>query len=473
VAGLAGGFALLPRVIWSAFAMAFHLPNFVAQFNWSFALIATTLAMVCTLAATVFACRNALKEKPATLMLPRAPKAGKRIFLERIQFIWSKMKFSHKATARNLVRYKKHFFMAVTGIAGCTALILTAFGLGDSIGGIANKQFGKIVQYDLVIGREEPAGTAAASAARLDGFLQDPVKVASYTALSSETGRARHNGENIGVSIDVPDDPAQFKDYIHLNKRIGGARIDLADSAVVMTEKLAGALGIHPGDTFTLENAAGKSADIVLTGITENYIGSYIYIHPAEYARVFGEIQFFNRLLVKTNITDPAEQDQALRVILASDHVISAEFTSQTRKAYDKLLASIGFVVVILILAAGALAIIVLYNLTNINIEERRKELATLRVLGFHNKEVGGYIFRESAILTLIGTATGLALGVLLHAFVISIAENTDLMFGRGISALSFILSALLTFLFSFAVNLLMLRKLKKIEMAESMKTID
>jgi len=468
ITGLLAGFALLPGLIWNAYAFSYHLPPFLSQFNPGFALIATALALLCTIGATVSACYNALKEKPASLMLPRAPKAGKRIFLERVSFIWSKMKFSQKATARNLIRNKKHFFLTVFGIAGCTALILTGFGLRDSVGSIANTQFKKIIQYDLIVEKEK-----SANAASLNDFLNDPSQVKSYIEVSDEAGKAVNNGEKIDTSIYVPKEPAKFAEYIHFNERISGKEIRFDASAVVVTEKLADALGIKPGDAFTIENNDGKTADFVLDGITENYVGSYIYIHPEEYARAFGEVQSYNTLMVKTSITGAADQDAALTAIMSGGDISSAEFTAQTRKPYDDLLSTMDFVVIVLILAAGALAAIVLYNLTNININERRKELATLRVLGFHHKEVGAYIFRETTILTVIGTIAGLLLGILLHYFVITIAESPDMMFGRGISAISFLLSAAATLAFSFIVNLIMYQKLKRIEMVDSMKAID
>ncbi|MHB1485911.1 MAG: FtsX-like permease family protein [Saccharofermentanales bacterium] len=468
IIGLTAGFALLPGIIWNAYAFSYHLPVFIAQFNIVFALIATALAILCTVGATVFACYHALKEKPASLMLPRAPKAGKRIFLERIHFIWSKLKFSHKATARNLIRNKKHFFLTVIGIAGCTALILTGFGLRDSVGSIANTQFNKIIRYNLIIEKKDTSDPDS-----IKVFLNDPSIVKSYLEISDDSGHAINKDENIETSVYVPKDPSKFNEYILLNNRTSGKAIGFNDNAVVVTEKLASALKIKTGSTFKIENTDGKTADFILTGITENYVGSYIYIHPAEYARAFGSIKSYDTYLVKSLIRNSGDQDAFLTSIIASGDISNAEFVSQTRKSYDDLLSTMDFVVLVLIFAAGALAVIVLYNLTNININERRKELATLRVLGFHNKEVGAYIFRETSILTIVGAAAGLLLGVLLHFFVITRAESTDLMFGRNLSALSFILSAAFTFLFSIIVNLIMYKKLKKIEMVDSMKAID
>ncbi|AJS59428.1 ABC transporter permease [Paenibacillus sp. IHBB 10380] len=469
VVGLLAGFQLLPTVIWNAYAMIYHLPSFVTQFSWGFAIIASVLAILCTMTATISACHHSLKEKPATLMLPRAPKAGKRIFLERIHFIWSRMKFTHKATARNLIRYKKHFFMTVLGIAGCTALIVTGFGLSDAVGKIANTQFNEIIQYDLLIGLDENEHVDTP----LNDFLNDAEQVNRYTEVFSEIGSAKRNGENATTTIYVPKKSTALQEVMNLRERKSGNTIIFDDSSVIVTEMLASTLNIQTGDTFALENADGEAAEFVLTGITENYVGSYVYVNQADYDSAFDGKLSYNTLMVQTSITSASQQDAALTKILTSDAVTSAAFMTQTKKSFDNLLSSINFVVVILIMAAGALAIIVLYNLTNININERRKELATLRVLGFHNKEVAGYIFRETTILSIIGTLVGLLLGVLLHGFVIRTAETTDLMFGRNITITSFVLSAAVTLLFSFIVDLIMYQKLKKIEMVDSMKAID
>ena len=469
IVGLLTGFQLLPSVIWNAYAVMYHLPAIITQISWSFALIASSLAILSTMIATISACSQELKEKPATLMLPRSPKAGKRIFLERVHFIWSHMKFTHKATARNLIRYKKHFFMAIIGIAGCTALIVAGLGLRDSLGDIANTQFSELIKYDFIIELNEDDHFDTL----LEDFLNDTKQVDSYTEVFRETGSVQLNGESITATIHVPKEPTEFIKFVNLRDRKSGNKIVFDDSSVVVTEKLAETLDIQTGDAFTLENADGETAEFVLSGISENYAGSYIYINQVDYTNAFGNTLPYNTLLVKTLITDASQQDAVLTRIFTSDTVSSAEFVSQTKRSFDNLLYSVSFIVFIIILAAGGLAIIVLYNLTNININERKKELATLKVLGFHHEEVAGYIFRETTILSIIGTLVGLLLGVPLHAFIIRTAESPYQMFGRNISVLSFILSAVFTLLFSAVVDLVMYGKLKKIAMVDSMKAID
>ena len=468
IIGLVAGFQILPNVIWSTYKTMYRLPALITEFNWGFAIISSVAAIGSTLAATFLAANVALKEKPASLMVARAPKAGKRIFLERITFVWSRMKFTYKATARNLIRYKKHFYMTVIGISGCTALIVAGFGLRDSIGDIANTQFEEILKYDLIVKTDDTNKSDKV----LEDFLNEPEKVKDHIKLFSEAGKVYLENESFATTIMVAEESTRLKKFINLRDRKSKNPITFNESSVVVTEKLAETLSIKVGDTFTLENGDGQKAKFVLTGITENYVGSYAYINKAAYAKAFDEVFSYDTLLIKTLIARTA-QDTALVEVLSADTTLSAEFMSQTKETYDNLLESINFIVIVLILAAGGLAIIVLYNLTNINIDERRKELATLKVLGFHNKEVAAYIYRETSILSLIGTGLGLFLGALLHTFIVKIGESVDLMFGRNISVMSFVLSALITLMFSGIVDVIMYKKLKNIEMVDSMKAID
>ncbi|QQO10622.1 ABC transporter permease [Breznakiella homolactica] len=476
IAGMVSGFQVIPLIIYNAFSTMYFLPPLVTAFNWTFGLIACGIILVCTMGATVSASYRSLREKPAALMLPRTPKAGKRIFLEYLPFIWNHMKFTYKSTARNLIRYKKHFFMTVIGIGGCTALMVTGFGLRDSMTDIARTQFERILIYDLRIelGEDEAfdpvlvnflasvSGDGAGGTAR------------HYTELHSEAGYALSGGRGReSATILIPEHPDELNGYISLRERKSGSPIVFTGSSVVVTEKMAESLGLKVGDSFAVENSDGRTARFVLSGITENYVGSYIYLNPAAYSDAFRKEISYQTLFVRTGITGAAAQDEALADVLSSSSVASAEFTSQLQQTYNNLLGSIGFVVLILIFAAGGLAIIVLYNLTNININERRRELATLRVLGYHHGEVAGYIFREITILSMVGAAVGLLLGIPLHRFVIGVAENVDLMFGRTITPLSFFLSAAATMVFSVGVDLLMLKKLRSIEMVDSMKAAE
>jgi putative ABC transport system permease protein len=414
-------------------------------------------------------------------MLPRVPKAGRRIFLEYLPFIWKRMKFKYKATARNLIRHKKHLFMTIVGIGGCTSLIVAGFGLRDSISQIAHAQFENILQYDLRIELRENETPDEA----LNNFLENYSE--SFTRIHSEAGNVRvlNQGrtESLSAIIYIPEQAKEFSSYIMLRNRKTGeaipfagaseADISAAGPSAMLTEKLASVLNLEIGDTFILENGEEKTASFVVTGIAENYVGSFVYITSEAYLSAFPRKIEYNTLLLNTGISDKRLQDDAISEILSSDVVSNAEFTTYIQESYNNLLGSINFVVLLLIFAAGGLAVIVLYNLTNININERNRELATLRVLGYHHGEVAGYIFREITILSIVGTIAGLLLGIPLHLFIVDVAETVDMMLGRGITPISFILSAGITLFFSALVNLLMLKKLRNIQMVDSMKAQD
>ncbi|MGI6085080.1 MAG: FtsX-like permease family protein [Acetivibrionales bacterium] len=469
IAGLLIGFNILPNVIWKAYGMLYRLPPLQPIFMWDYAIPASVIAVMCTMAATVNACSHTLKEKPARLMVPKAPKAGKRIFLERVTFIWSRLKFAYKATARNLLRYKKHFFMTVIGIAGCTALMVAGFGIKDSIKDVADTQFENIFKYRLLIELDPDKQYDEI----LAGFLNDPAKVTDHIGIFRSEGTVIHGNENFQLSIITPETGPDFIKFINLNNRKTGESIELNDDSVILTEKLADSLNLSIGEKFILENDDGRTAELVVTDLCENYVGGYIYLTKASYARYFYAEPKTNAILVNSRIEKDSQKDDVITEVLLSEAVSGAEFTSQTQRPYKNLLSSMGFIVVVLVIAAGALAVIVLYNLINININERNNELATLKVLGYHNNEVAGYVFRETIILSIAGTLAGLFLGAILHRFIVAATENHDLMIGRNITPLSFVLSAGATLLFSLAVDIIMYGKLKNIEMVDSMKAVD
>jgi putative ABC transport system permease protein len=473
-AGMTAGFRGLPRIIYNAFGTRYHLPPLVTRFDWTFGLIACSAVLLCVMGATILACYGTLREKPAALLLPRSPRAGKRIFLEYLPFIWRPMKFTYKVTARNLIRHKKHFFMTLTGIAGCTALMTAGFGLRDSMTDIARTQFTEITNHDLRIELQEGKDPDETLGAFLAGTGPGGwAELHSEGAVLINPGARNQGDQRISLTLQVPRRGDTLGNFINLRDRRTRTALEFNDRSAILTEKAASLLGIKPGEIFTLENARGMAGEFTLTGITENYVGSYLYLGKDAYGAVFGGEPRYSTLLLSTGIGEGAEQDAAITRILASESTAAAEFNSHVRESYNRLLSSIDFVVLVLISAAGGLAMIVLYNLTNININERSRELATLRVLGFHRKEAAAYIFREIGILSLLGAAAGLVLGIPLHRFIISVAENPDLMFGRRISPGSFIFSALITLVFSSLVDLLMMGKIRNIKMAESMKAAE
>ncbi|MCB6992457.1 FtsX-like permease family protein [bacterium 210820-DFI.6.37] len=465
IAGLAAGFYLLPSVIYKAYAAQYALPDLTLQFHSPYAALSCGLEILCTLGATWLACRRTLREKPATLMVPRAPKAGKRIFLERLGFLWNRLSFSHKATARNIFRYKKHLFMTVIGIAGCTALMVAGFGLRDSISEIVKTQYSEIMKYDMKIELSEDKTDSV-----LDDFLSGKKK-ARICNLSGDI-QGTKTQEKVSASLYVPQYNQQFTDFVTLRDAKSQKSIAFGDQSVIMSQKAAELLELSPGDRFTFTNSDDETAEFTLTGITENYVGSVLYVGKALYTDAFGE-PAYNGYLLDSGITGLNAQDETARNLQDSDYVASVEFTSQARESYETMLSSINLIVYVLILCAGALAVVVLYNLTNININERGRELATLRVLGYHHGEVARYIFREISILSVLGALAGLVAGKALHYYVIIIAETSDMMMGRDISLSSYLLAAGFTLAFSFLVDFLMTFKLRRIQMVESMKAVD
>lgn len=463
--GLSVGFKVLPTVIAMAFASQYDLPSLITEFNVNYAILSCGLEILCTLGATWLACRHTLAEKPSALMVPRAPKAGKRILLERVSFIWNKLSFTHKATARNVFRYKKHLFMTVIGIAGCTALIVAGFGIKDSLNALVNTQFDDILKYDMRIELTEDKSDKV-----LDDFLKD--KDALSLSTSTVDIKSESNKEQISSTLYVPEDSDKLKDFVVLRDRKTHETVPFDDDSVIITEKMADVLEVSPGDTITVVDPDGVPAEFELTGITENYAGCYAYIASDVYSAKVDSVEY-NCYLLDSGITGQQAQDAATSLLLDSEYVSSTEFTSQSRETYQIILDSLEFLVYVLVIFAGLLAVVVLYNLTNININERIRELATLRVLGYHYREVAMYIFREIGILTILGTIAGLILGKILHYYVIIIAESTDMVFGRQLEPMTYILAAAFTLLFSLLVDLLMLRKLRNIDMTASMKAVD
>ena len=463
-AGLAIGLYIFPVIIWGAYSIMYTFPPIMILFVPSIALGSSAAAIACTLAATLWAGAHILSEKPAALLLPRAPKAGKRVFLEHIRFIWKRLGFNQKVTIRNLFRYKKRFFMTVIGISGCTALLVTGFGLRDSIGDIVNKQFYDIYRYNLTvtIGDEETP--------ELDAWLDDTQNVSDYLRVHSEYGTIYVGDESLEVNVTVPEETEKLLDFIRLRERVGKEAIGFDTEALVLTEKMASLLGLSAGDTCVIENDDGMRATFTVTGVTENYVESYAYMSEAMYRAAFEKEPEYSSVLAKSTAIDLAAEDIQSTALLDMDGITAVSFSTSMSASFENMLDKIDYIVVMLIVCAGLLAFVVLYNLTNINIAERAKELATIKVLGFFDGEVAMYVYRETAALSVIGTAVGLLLGIALHRFVVFTAEMDTIMFGRDITALSFALSALITLIFSALVCLFMAKKLKDIDMVESMK---
>lgn len=465
VIGLAVGIFLFPSVIWNAYTMMYTLPQLHCRFIPSIAITSALAAIGCTLAATLNACWSTLHETPARLMLPKAPKAGKRIFLEHIGFIWKRMKFTHKVTARNLMRYKKRFFMTVIGIAGCTGLLVTGFGLHDSISDIVNKQFDELFLYNLTISLSEDETAQSAGVTQALAEHGD----SEYLTVHQEQSSNRYENMTFNTHIFVPQDSADFAQFICLRDRKTGEPVAFSETGVVITEKMSERTGYGVGDTFLLENNDGDKGEFTIAGVTENYVENYVYMSAETYERAYGEAPDFASVVARVS-AEKEHRDELSTALLVLDGVSGVSFTDDLKESFSSMMQKIDTIVVVLILSAAALAFVVLYNLTNINITEREKEIATIKVLGFFDREVSAYVYRESLMLSLIGTTVGLVLGIFLHAFVIQNVEVDAVMFGRDIRPISFVYSAALTMLFSVIVNLVMYGKLRRISMVESMK---
>ena len=466
-AGLLIGLNLLPVVIWNAYTMMYRLPRLYCLFNVPFAVFSSGTAIFCALAATLYACWTTLHECPASLMLPRAPKAGKRILLERVGFVWKRMKFTHKVTARNLFRYKKRFFMTVIGISGCTALLVTGFGLHDSISDIVNRQFGEIFTYNLSITLKEEGDQKDDA---LQKLLNDGEKITSTMAAHQEKSANTYDGDTFNTYLYVPQDPERLPEFVDLHTRRGNHPVELQPDGVVITEKMSERTGKGVGDAIELENSDHRMGTFTITGVVENYVENYVYMTGELYEEQFGRHPDYTLVAAHTADASQQARDALSAELFDLDCVSGVSFTDDVKTSFSGMMQKIDTIVVVLIVCAGLLAFVVLYNLTNINITEREKEIATIKVLGFFDKEVSAYVYRESAVLSLIGTLAGLVLGVFLHMFVIYTVEVDAVMFGRSIKPLSYLFAALLTLLFSLLVNLVMHRKLKKISMVESMK---
>ncbi len=464
--GLTVGFRLFPAAISSAYGMMYFLPDTATPFRTDIAIWAAAVTVGSILLATLWATWAEFRACPAALMRPKAPGAGKRIWLEHIPFVWRRLPFSVKVTARNLFRYKKRFIMTVVGVAGCSALLLTGFGLRDSINDIVDKQYGEIYRYQLTVLTD--SADAAESDDALRDFLADKTRIAAHLSFSSQNGKVLSGGTGGSVSICVPADPDAFPDFITLRERRSRKPIALDDSGVVLTEKLCEELGVRAGDRVTLENAAGQRADIPVSGITENYLTAYAYLTPEAYRTAFGQEPSFTTLLCRA--ADGIDADTLTQGALAGEHVLFARSSLSLKQTFADSIKSIDAVVFVLILSAGLLCMVVLYNLTNVNICERRKELATIRVLGFYPRETERYIFRETNTLSFLGALVGLGVGVWLHSFVIRTVEIDQVMFGRTVYLRSYLFALLISVGFTLLCNRLMAREIRRVDMVEAMK---
>ena len=467
-AGILIGFSLLPSIFWAAYQTLYYLPALNLAFSPWFAVAVIGIALASTILVTLAACWTSLRERPSKLMQPKAPKAGKRVLLERVPFIWKPLKFKWKATIRNIFRYKKNMILTIISVMGCTALILVGFGLNDSVTAASQYQYQNVILYESAIeytGAWEEGGTLDTFLDESDGYLSVYADESAMLVIPQENGNATET-----VTLYLVADDAEFNKFISLHVRGDSAIIEVAEStesAIVLSENIAVVYGIEAGDTLTMD---GK--EVTVLAVCEGYTGVNVYMSRAAYESVYngGEAVTPNMLLVKSDV-GRENVDEATRGLLTDPAVTSVDFIYSSLSMFENLSEMMGLVIAVLVISAGALAAIVLYNLTNINIDERKREIATLRVLGYRKAEVAGYIYRESAILTIVGTLFGLLLGWLLHMYIVTNVNSISMMFGRVIGGLSYLWAFLLTIAFAVIVYAFMLIKLNKISMADSLKS--
>ncbi len=467
------GQKIFPFVVINAYRIMYAgLPYILTSYRPYDAILAGVLAIGCTMIATYIACMRDLTAQPAQLMRPVAPKAGKRIFLERIPILWKHLNFTKKSTLRNLFRYKKRFFMTVIGIAGCMGLITVGFGLKDSIGVMAELQYedlwlqdGEIVLEDNLTMQEQ------------NDFIiriRSEKEITGAQLLYKKLMKGLHNDTKKDITLFVLDNDTAFHNFFLFRDRKTKEQLQLSDQGVIVTEKYATLLQLFVGDTLTLNISDNEKIDVKVEAICENYLGHYVFMKKELYQSLTGEDLRYNGCLLRIVSDDEAVETQLLSNILSNyPEVMSISSTRSLNERIDSMIESLNIIIYVLIISAGLLAFIVLYNLSNININERRRELASLKVLGFYDGEVNSYVMRENIILTVLGILLGVGLGKVLHGFVIGTCEIDSVMFGRLIKLPSYLYSAALTLIFSFIICFFTYFKLKKVDMIESLKSIE
>ena len=472
ILGIAVGVPILPRVIYYAYNILYHMPDINIIPAWGVISLSICTAILCTVMVAVFTCKRTLREKASQLMRPKSPKPGNRILLERIPALWKRLGFTSKVTARNLFRYKARLMMTVLGVAGCTALVLAAFYLHDSITGVVDAQYGKIYHYDGLLAVKEDKTKSQLSDLMAD--IENDGDITDSMPYLNKSVSAKTDDKSVTSSIylTVPDDNEKFLEMVTLCNRKTGESYSLEDDGVIITEKLSNLLDVKIGDNFTLDYN-NKRVKVKVGGITEHYVFSNIYMSRNLYKKLYGENARYNMIMLKSpDLTEQKEKEMGNRY-LENSEVAGVTFCSEIMSNFNKTIRSLDIVVLVMIICAGLLALVVLYNLTNINVAERRREIATLKVLGFYNRETSAYIYRENIVLTILGIVFGLILGIFLGYFIIITVEIENVMFGRSIKFLSFVWAILLTGVFALTVNFLMHFKMKKIDMIESLKSIE
>ncbi|MBQ4346584.1 MAG: FtsX-like permease family protein [Oscillospiraceae bacterium] len=457
------GYQVFPKVIFICYQLMYRIPEITCPYRWDYALGCLAVALLCTGITAMIACHAVLREAPSQLMRPKPPKKGKRLFIERWQFLRNKMSFRHKVTLRNFFRYRSRVLMTVIGISGCTALLLTGFGLYHAVSAIVDLQFEEVFRYDAMIAVSDDA----VQQEQLAAVLEQDEQVTEYQFGLIRSATVYGEKAAYEINIAVPSQPESFDRFVLLRDRKTHEIYHIPADGAVINEKLAKLLGLSVGDTICPEQA---EAALTVTAITENYAGNYIYCTPAAYTAMFGS---YEPNILYMNEAAGTDESALAERLLKEEGALAVNFSSDGGDSFRELVGTLSYIVILVVICSGLLALVVLYHLSNINITERMRELATLKVLGFYPREVSAYVARENLLSTVLGTACGLVLGVFLCRFVVQTAEVDVVMFCPDIPVYCFFVAAALTLLFAMLVNLLLRPKLAAIDMAASMKAIE
>ena len=471
--GVLAGEKILPFIIIYAYMILYkHLPAILVPYHMSYALQASGIAVACTLIATIASCYKELAAEPAELMRPAAPKQGKRILLERIGIIWKHLNFTWKSTVRNLIRYKKRFFMTIFGIGGCMALMVVGFGLKDCIYEIVSLQYEKVQFYDAATYMSDDISEE--NRQQLHDYLDQNADIKETIEARMQKTDVKSASGKKTLYLMVPSDNEKIEDFLSFHSRTNKDEVySLKKDEVILTEKIASLLNVKVGDELTIEDEDRGDQTVTVGAICENYMSHYLYLSPEKYEELYGVPAEYNTIIYSVKDGKDDQIEKIGTKLLSMDGVLNVSYTSSIEGRLDDMLRSLNLVIVVLIVSAGMLAFVVLYNLNNINITERQRELATLKVLGFYDGEVASYVYRENILLTIIGSVVGMVLGNLLHRYIILTVEVEEAMFGRQIHWQSYLYSFLFTVAFSLFVNWVMFYKLKKIDMVESLKSVE
>ena len=471
--GVLAGEKILPFIIIYAYMILYkHLPAILVPYHMSYALQASGIAVACTLIATIASCYKELAAEPAELMRPAAPKQGKRILLERIGIIWKHLNFTWKSTVRNLIRYKKRFFMTIFGIGGCMALMVVGFGLKDCIYEIVSLQYEKVQFYDAATYMSDDISEE--NRQQLHDYLDQNADIKETIEARMQKTDVKSASGKKTLYLMVPSDNEKIEDFLSFHSRTNKDEVySLKKDEVILTEKMASLLNVKVGDELTIEDEDRGDQTVTVGAICENYMSHYLYLSPEKYEELYGVPAEYNTIIYSVKDGKDDQIEKIGTKLLSMDGVLNVSYTSSIEGRLDDMLRSLNLVIVVLIVSAGMLAFVVLYNLNNINITERQRELATLKVLGLYDGEVASYVYRENILLTIIGSVVGMVLGNLLHRYIILTVEVEEAMFGRQIHWQSYLYSFLFTVAFSLFVNWVMFYKLKKIDMVESLKSVE